>query len=48
MQVADHVRAHPVWRRVCYKNGQMPRNAPLDATQLVEREVTRSTDDQEL
>ncbi len=44
LQVADHVRAHWVWRHVCYKNGQIPTEAPVDTTLLVDRKTTRSTD----
>lgn len=44
LQVADHVRAHPIWRYVCYKDGRVPSDAPLDATQLVDRDVTWSAD----
>ena len=35
VQVADHVRAHCVWRHVCYKNSQIPTENSLDAVQLV-------------
>lgn len=48
LQVADHVRAHPIWRRVCYKDGRIPSDAPLDTTQLVDREVAGCIDSQDL
>lgn len=33
---------------VCYKDGRMPCSAALDATQLVNREVMKSTRSQDL
>ncbi|DBA85607.1 TPA: hypothetical protein ACH3X1_005187 [Trebouxia sp. C0004] len=43
-QVANHVRAHWAWRHICYKNGQIPTEIPVDTTLLVDRKSTRSTD----
>ena len=47
--MVDHVRAHRVWRHVCYKNGQIPADAALDTARLVQKSTSAvvSPEDQE-